>query len=218
MSNNVKSIVLHTAAKMFLSVGYEKTSIRALEKETGVSYGSIMNAFGCKESILCELVAFVLEGQFEATSKLLKDKTDDKILFYATETVLQLYMAESSEHIREMYNVSYSMPETSKIIYKTITGKLEDIFKEHLPDLVTKDFYCLELATAGIMRNYLSRPCDMFFTMEMKVEKFLELTFTLYQVQQNKIKETIDFIRQFDFKKIAQNTIDNMLSYLESKV
>jgi DNA repair exonuclease SbcCD ATPase subunit len=31
----------------------------------------------------------------------------------------KLYMAESHEHIREMYSVSYSLPETSKIIYNT---------------------------------------------------------------------------------------------------
>jgi len=45
----------------------------------------------------------VLEGQFKAIGELLSDKTDDKILLYAAETPLQLYMAESSEHMREMY-------------------------------------------------------------------------------------------------------------------
>lgn len=40
-------------------------------------------------------MGFVLDGQFEFTEKLLEGKTDDKILFYATETTLQLYMAET---------------------------------------------------------------------------------------------------------------------------
>ena len=51
MATNVKNKVLHTAAKLFLKQGYEKTSLRVLERESGVNYGSIMNAFENKESI-----------------------------------------------------------------------------------------------------------------------------------------------------------------------
>ena len=167
--------------------------------------------------MLSELVEFVLEGQFEATAELLRGVTEDKILFYAAETVLQLYMAESHEHIREMYAVSYSLPETSKKIYSAITHKLEQIFAEHLPALTTKDFYCLEIASGGIMRSFMTVPCDMFFTMEMKVRFFLETTFRVYQVSEEKIGEAIEFVGRFDFASIAERVIKNMLSYLESK-
>ena len=126
-------------------------------------------------------------------------------------------MAESHEHIREMYAVSYSLPETSRIIYNTITHKLEEIFKDHLPDLDTKDFYCLELASGGIMRSFMTVPCDMFFTMDMKIKTFLETTFRVYLVPEDKIAEAITFVSQFDFKTIAQAVIDNMLGFLESK-
>jgi len=168
-----KSTVLHTVAKMFLAQGYHKTTLRDIAKESGIAYSSLINIFGSKEGMLSELVAYVLEGQFTATKKLLSGVTDDKILFYAAETTLQLYMAESHEHIREMYTVSYSLPDTSKIIYNTITRKLEDIFKEHLPELETKDFYCLEIASGGIMRSFITVPCDIFFTLDMKIKFFL---------------------------------------------
>lgn len=218
MATNVKNKVLHTAAKLFLKQGYEKTSLRVLERESGVNYGSIMNAFENKESILCELVEYVLEGQFETTSKILKDITDDKILFYGVETVLQLYMAESSEHMREMYNVSYSLPKTSEIIYKSITKKFQYIFGDHLKNYDTKDFYCIELATAGIMRNYMSRPCDMFFTMDMKVKNYLEKSLLLFRISDDKIEEVIKFVKNFDFKSIADDAINNMLGYLEYRI
>ena len=166
---------------------------------------------------MCELVSYVLEGQFEATKKLLEGITDDKILFYAAETTLQLYMAESSEHIRELYSVSYSMPKSSAIIYREITGKLEIIFKEHLPHLQTKDFYEYEIASAGIMRSFMTIPCDMYFTMERKVARFLETTFLVYRVSDEKIKETIAFVSRFDYKAIADDVISHMLAYLESR-
>lgn len=212
-----KSKILHLVAEKFLAQGYHKTTLRDIAAEGNISYSSLINIFGSKEGLLAELVAYVLEGQFIATEHLLHGKTEDKILFYATETVLQLYMAESHEHIREMYAVSYSLPETSHIIYNTFTHKLEHIFREHLPSLETKDFYCLELASGGIMRSFMMVPCDMFFTMDMKVRTFLQTTFRVYLVPEEKTEEAIRFVSQFDFKTIAQGVIDHMLTYLESK-
>ena len=213
----VRSRVLHAAAKMFLEKGYQSTTMRELARNADVNYGSLTFAFKSKESLLCELVEYVLDGQFEATERLLSGVTEDKILFYAAETTLQLYIAESSEHMREMYNVSYSLPHSSNIIFSKITGKLQHIFGELLPDWETKDFYEREISSAGIMRSHISVPCDMYFTMERKVRNFLESTLLLYRVPDGKIAEAVSFVSRFDFVSIASGVLDNMLSYLESK-
>ncbi len=216
-SEKARSKVLHAAAKLFLAKGYTNTTLRELATMSGVNYGSMTFAFKNKETILSELVGFVLDGQFEFTEKLLSSKTDDKILFYATETVLQLYMAESSEHIRELYSLSYSLEASSDIIYTKITKKLAEIFKEQYPDYTQGQFYEKELASAGIMRNYMTRPCGIYFTMDRKVKAFLENTFLLYEIPRERIEEAIKFVSQFDFEALAKQIIDNMLAYLESK-
>ncbi|MBQ8648770.1 MAG: TetR/AcrR family transcriptional regulator [Clostridia bacterium] len=216
-TENLRKSVLHAAAKLFLTQGYSSTSVREISELSGISSNAIFYEMKNKEEILCELVKYVLEGQFEAAKKMVNGKTEDKILFYAAETTLQLYIAESSEHMRELYNSSYSMSNTSDVIQHTITGKLEHIFKEHLPDLETKDFYELEIASGGIMRGFMTIPCDMYFTMERKVRRFIETTFLVYRVPQSKIDEAIEFVSQFDYPALAQNTIDNMLAYLESR-
>lgn len=213
-----KSKILHAAAKLFLSIGFEKSTIVKIAEEANVSRGSIGFFFKDKEALLCELVAYVLEGQFQATELLLKGRTEDKALFYAAETVLQLHMAESSEHMREMYNVSYSMPNSANIIYHAITGKLEDIFKEYHPEWETRDFYEREISTAGIMRSHMSVPCDMYFTMERKIKTFLESTFLVLEIPKEKIEEAVKFVLQFDWKQIAQDVIDQMLKFLEAKI
>lgn len=215
---DTKSLVLHAASKLFIERGYHNTRIKDIASEAGVSYNEIFRILVDKETILCELVGLVLECQFETTKALLKDVTEDKILFYAFETVLQLHIAESKEHIREMYSVSYSLMNSSKVIYKTITSKLMEVFKEHLPHLEEKDFYELEIASAGIMRGYLTIPCDMYFTMNRKIRKFLETTFKIYDVPSRKIEEAIEFVSNFDFVKISADVIDNLFKYLESKI
>lgn len=213
----MKRRVLFVSAKFFLEKGYTATTLKEIAKTSEINIGSLMNLFKSKEDILCDLVKYVLEGQFFATTKLLKDKTDDKILFYAVETTLQLHMAESGEHVRDLYNAAYSMPKTTEIIQHTITHKLEEIFKPTLPHLETKDFFELEIASGGIMRGFMTIPCGMYFTMDRKVKRFLETTFKLYDVPKEKIQETIEFVSGFDFEAIAKQTIESMLSFLEER-
>ena len=183
-----------------------------------MNYGSLTFAFKSKENILSELVSKVFDYQFEMSDKYLEGITEDKILYYAFETTLQLYLAESSEHMREMYQVSYSLTNPSLEVYKTISSKLEYIFKEQLPTYEKKDFYELEIASAGIMRNFISVPCDMYFTMERKIKRFIETTFLIFRVKEEKIKEAIDFVLKFDFEKIAKEVLDKFLESLENKI
>ena len=117
-----------------------------------------------------------------------------------------------------MYSVSYSLMNSSKVIYKTITSKLMDVFKSHLPHLEEKDFYELEIASAGIMRGYLTIPCDMYFTMDRIVRKFLETTFKIYDVSKEKIEEAIEFVSKFNFNEIAIDVINNLFEYLDNKI
>lgn len=210
--------VLHVSAKAFLQKGYTATTLKEIARAADINIGSLMNLFKTKEDILAELVTYALERQFSGAKALVKDKTDDSILFYAVETTLQLHIVESSEHIRDTYNSAYSLPKTTEIIQHTITRKLEEIFKPYLPHLETKDFFELEIASGGIMRGFMTIPCDMYFTMDRKVKRFLETTFKLYDVPQEKIQQTIEFVSGFDFEAIAKQTIEAMLTSLEETV
>ena len=212
----IKTKVLYAAAKLFLQKGFSATTVKEIAKEAGVSTSTMLYIHESKENILAALVKDILERQFTKTEELLQDITDDKILFYATETTLQLHIVESHEYIRDLYNAAYSMPKTTENIQKTITGKLEYVFKDHLPHLQTKDFFELEVASCGIMRGFMSIPCDMYFTMQRKIRRFLETTFLIYRVSDEKIEETIRFVSQFDFVKLAEEVINSMFQSLET--
>ena len=215
---SARSRILHAAAKLFLKNGYYNSSLKMIAKEANTNTGSLGWAFKAKEEILCELVTYVFDKQFEKTENQLKEITDDKILFYAFEASLQLYMAEANEEVREMYNVSYSFSTSAKVIYGKMAEKLQIIFKEYLPHLKTKDFYEREIASAGIMRNLITVPCDMYFEMERKIHTFIETTFLVYNVPREKIEEAIQFVSKFDMKNIAQDTLNSLLEYLDQRI
>ncbi len=214
-SEKVRTHILNAAAKSFLENGFTNTTVKSITTQTGISTGAFNSHFKTKEDVLHDLVGLVLNQQFSVSRKLLEGKTEDKLLFYAVETVLQLHIVEMSESLRDVYSAAYSLPKTSDLIQQTITSKWENIFKDYLPDLETKDFYMLEIATGGIMRGFMTVPCNMWFTMSEKVEAFLECSFRMYKVPDEKIREAIEFVKQFDFKDIAKQTIDSLMKFLE---
>ncbi len=213
-----RTYMMSCAAKLFLQKGYSDTSVRELAKSADVSVSTFYQLFGDKEGVLYELVKYVLNRQFDKASEMVKDFPEDKILFYAVETTLQLYLTESGENIRDLYATAYSLKKTTELIQSTITDKLEYVFKEQLPEFEKKDFYKKEIASGGIMRGFMTIPCDMWFTMEQKVEAFLENTFLLYHVPEEKIRQAVEFVSQFDYPTIVKDMIDTTLRELEENL
>ena len=72
-----RKLVLYTAARMFLEKGYEAASVRQIASAAGINVNTMVHDFGAKENILCELVEYVLKGQFSAAKNLLKGMTED---------------------------------------------------------------------------------------------------------------------------------------------
>ena len=213
-----RSLVLHSASKLFLERGYSNTRIKDVSSDSGVGYNEIFRMYGDKDTLLSQLIDLVIQHQFDFSEEYLKDKANDKLLLYAFESILQLHIAESSDHIREMYAVSYSLPHTSHKIYEYITEKLENVFKEYLPDYETKDFYELEIACAGVVRGFIIYPCNIYFTMDRKVKRFLKTMLKIYEVPKERIEETIDFVNQFDMKSLAQQVIDTLHEYIIKRI
>lgn len=212
----LQSKVFHAAAKLFLEKGYSRSTTRQIAKCAGVNVSAMNRHFGSKENILCGLVRFVLSGQMQTARKIIGEKSDDMLLFYAVETALQLYMAESGESIRELYLAAYSQPHSSAMIYEAVSEVLlPKVFAEYIPGKRKEDFYRLEIASGGVIRGYIAVPCSPGFTIEQKTAQFLEASLRIYHVPEDKIQEAIGFVKQFDLQTIARNTIVSMLHSLE---
>ena len=140
-----------------------------------MTQSSFFRAFASKEALLLELVRRMFGGQFALAEQ--HSGIEDPVLLYAVETSLQLHIAELTEPLRELYVVGYSLPTTSAYIYQSMAGRLQSIFGKYMPDLELKDFYEMEIASASIMRGFMAMPCDVYFTMEAKISRFLEPRF-----------------------------------------
>ena len=103
-------------------------------------------------------------------------------MLYAVGTAIQLHIAELTEPLRKLYVTAYTLSSTSAYLYRSTAKRLEGIFGDDLPDAEAKDFYEMEIASTGMMRSFVAVPCDMYFTVERKIARFLECALKLYNV------------------------------------
>lgn len=198
--------ILSASIKVFLEKGYEGTTAKEIADLTGSSTGSPFSLFSNKEGLLLELTHMMFSGQFELAESLIGEDSDP-LLLYGVETALQIYITELSWQLRELYVTAYSLSSTSEYIYEQTAARLAVIFGPYLPRCESKDFYELEVASASIMRGFMAKPCDMYFTVERKLRRFLQCCFKLYDVPPEKYEPVIERVLQLDLRHKAEEMI-----------
>lgn len=209
--------MLHAAIKLFLKNGYEKTTTASIAKDAGMTPSSFFAAFESKEELLLTLVKIMFSNQFESVGQF-SGVSDDPVLLYSIETSLQIYITELSEPLRELYVMTYSLPTTSEYIYGSMAERLQRIFSKYMPDAELKDFYEMDIASAGIMRAYMAKPCDLYFTIENKITRFLQSSLTLYSVPKEVQAQITDSILKMDLRSYAKQMIQRMVEMAENGI
>ena len=173
----------------------------------------VLPCFPSKEALLLELVKRMFSGQFALAGQ--HSGEQDPVLLYAVETALQLHIAELTEPLRELYVMAYSLPSIAAYLYKSTTKRLQVIFGPYLPEAQPKDFYEMEIASGSIMRGFMSVPCDVYFTMEAKVSRFLDCSLKLYDVPKEKRAAITAAVLQLDLHAMAASIIQKTVQQAE---
>lgn len=207
--------MLLAAITRFLVDGYEETTTASIAKAAGMSASSFFAAFENKEALLLQLVKHMFTGQFDEIFSIIGSNAEP-VMIYAAETSLQLYLSELSEPLRELYVTAYSLPTTSEYIYQNTAKELEQFFSPYNPGSSSRDFYELEIASAGIMRGFMAKPCDVYFTMNDKLRRFLSCTLTLYRVPQSLQEQAIEAVLDMDLHSTAVNLVRSVVAQAEA--
>lgn len=206
--------VLRAAVALFLEKGYAKTTTGEIARAAGIGQSSFFHVFPSKEALLLELVRRMFGGQFDLAQQ--HSGQEDPVFLYAVETSLQLHIAELTEPLRELYVVGYSLPSTAAYIYRSTASRLQAIFSPYLPDAQPKDFYEMEIASASIMRGYMTVPCDLYFTMDAKITRFLDCALKLYDVPPEKRRAVTAAVLQMDLHAMAAGIIRRTVAQAEA--
>lgn len=212
-SSETKRKILTVCVRLFLEQGYKNTSVSQIVDEAGVARGSYLNLFPTKDRILLDLTETMFGGQF-GMARSITDTKLPPVYTYALETAIQLTLTELNENLREIYIEAYSLPETSEYIYLHTTAELKQIFSANFPDYSDSDFYEMEIGTAGLMRSYMARKCDIHFPLERKLSRFLTAAMRVYRVPEAELEQTVRFVERLDIRSIAECVMHSLFQTL----
>ena len=208
--------ILSACVRLFWVQGFRKTPPKQILQEAGVSAGTFYNLYKSKAGVLMELTDFMFSQQFGIAGKLSAGGASPALV-YALETSIQLALTELNENLREIYIEVYTQPDILERIRQKTTAELQRIFGPYLPECSVSDFYEMDIGTADIMRSYMERPCDLYFTLERKIECFLRMTLTVYHVPEAQISEILQTIAALDIRTIADSVMQRLFTALQMK-
>lgn len=206
--------MLLAAIQLFLEQGYEKTTTAQISRAAGMSPTSFFAAFENKEALLLKLTQIMFENQFEKAR--LFAENHEPLMVYCLETALQINITELSESLREIYVMAYTLPSTSEYIYRSTAVQIKNIFAAYMPDAEDKDFYEMDIASGSITRGFMAKPCDMYFTLDRKLSRYLDCCLKLYNVPTEKRDSLIEAVLAVDLNSIAVKLIEEIVAKAET--
>lgn len=212
-SKDAKSRIMNACVRMFIEKGYKKTTMLDIINEANVSAGTFQNIFKTKDGVLKELVDVMFDKQFEM-ARMFTTKEIEPAVLYALETSVQLTIAELNENLREIYVEAYTNPVISEYICQKTSNELYTIFGKYLPTYQESDFYEIDLGTSSIMRGYMARPCDMYFTLKRKLTRFLYMTLSAFKIPEEVQNSIVSKIMALDIVKIANDVMKKLFEML----
>ena len=87
-------------------------------------------------------------------------------------------------------------------------------FHSYLPACTERDFYELEIGSSGIIRAYMARSCDLYFTLERKLSRFLTMSLSAYSVPPDEQREILAHIRTLDIRGLSEQVMQELFRNL----
>ena len=208
-----KQRILSACVRLFLEKGYKRTTVAEILKAANVSASTFQNIFHTKDGVFIELVRFMFDNQFNIVLKY-TEQNFPPVFIYALETSIQLTLTELNENVREMYLEAYRQPQSAEYIYRHMAIRLYQTFHSYLPACTESDFYELEIGSSGIIRAYMARSCDLYFTLERKLSRFLTMSLSAYSVPPDEQREILAHIRTLDIRGLSEQVMQELFRNL----
>ena len=158
----------------------------------------------------------MFDNQFDIADQVIGNSAKP-VMLYAVETAIQLALAEINENIRDIYVQVYTQPDTVAMIQEKMTKELHKLFGPYMSDCGQSDFYELEIGTSAIMRGFMAHPCDMYFTLERKIERFLYMNLSIFKVPESEQQEVFEYMSKLDIRDIAMRVMHELFEALAMK-
>ena len=197
-NNQIKNHIINKSAQIFLNQGYTKTTTKQIANICGISEGALFRTFKDKESIYLEIISEIVNKKI-----LSLNNVNDYF------KLLVILMNESNQNqiIKDLLIQLFSLNKTKKYLNEEIAK----FYYNKLNKTTLKEYYELEVALSGIYLSYLNLETNMYFDIDYKINRYIEIISLLIQEENININSNINYKNDF-------NRIYNVLeSYFNQK-
>ncbi|MDP2918608.1 MAG: TetR/AcrR family transcriptional regulator, partial [Dehalococcoidia bacterium] len=126
--------IVRQACKVFITMGYDATSMRDLARAMGKSTGAYYHYFGSKKDILYIILDFTVTNQQEFLKKM-QDKVKELAAVEAFKEAIRIYL-ESFEEFADMHvfvnHVMVTLAKKERQMMLDASQRVNDFFEERL--------------------------------------------------------------------------------------
>ena len=135
---------------------------------------------------------------------------------YAVETAIQLTLAELNENrVNNLRGGAHAAGKFGNHPQDDGRDACTVFSARICPGYSVSDFYESDIGSGGDYAGYMARPCDVYFTLERKLERFLQPTLRIYCVPEEKQREVMALIASLDIRAIANEVMQKLFAALE---
>ena len=214
--NETQIAIIRYAAKLFLENGYTKTTIKELERVSGIKTGNITYYFHSKEDLLNVLMEELMDFHANMIEEIYEAE-NDALFAYAIEIAAQIALSETHQQAWDLYHAAYSLPRTYESIRGWAAEKNCRLLKDLLPNWSERDFRKVEIVASGIELAALKTVCDRTFTLDDKVSLVLDSMMMLYGIPEKKRRAAIEKVLHAGYEQIADDMFDRFVKRLDNE-
>ncbi len=193
--------ILLAARELFVTKGYEQTSVNDILKIVGIAKGTFYYYFASKDEVLEAIILDIVEEGARRAERILKDKSIPLVNRIMMAIMAQAPEFEGSDEIKEeLHKVENAKLEQlyTKEMLKRMTPVLEESVLEGIEQKVFHMEYPTECIESILLLGHMMFDCDVFdWKMEdypRKIQAFLCNTERMLGTKEGELKE---FIRMF---------------------
>jgi len=114
-SESVKAALLQAAAALYLTVGYEATTVRDIAQQAQVTTGSLYHFFGNKEGVFEHLIRGVFASTVQQADQLTADEPDPYTSL-SFELAMQIELISADARLAALYHAAHASAPISLLI------------------------------------------------------------------------------------------------------
>jgi AcrR family transcriptional regulator len=157
-----KDHIIHSASKLFLKQGYDRTSIRDVARECGIAMGTLYHYIGTKENLLRMVVEYhnhINNMGIEKIESSIKDCTPMEALMTAIRTLLE-GIEEHKKIFVFVFTEAKLMPHHIREMILDSEIKIISVFEKILVDGCNQKLF--QLKNSGMMAHHIVSMIEMW--------------------------------------------------------